>query len=185
VVFMDEVDGLLSSRSDLHRYASKREVLNELMAGWDGLLSDSSGVVVMAATNRPFDLDEAVLRRLPRRLMIDLPDEAGRSAILKMVLRDEQLADDVKLQVIAQQTPGYSGSDLKNICLHAAMNAVRDLVATSSKEHRVMLSQKHFIDAKKAIAPSIAEEADGLIQLRRWNAQYGEGAIRKVTHWGF
>lgn len=185
---MDEVDSLLSSRSDLFRYSSKREVLNELMAGWDGLLSnhENAGVLVMAATNRPFDLDEAVLRRLPRRVMIDLPDAPSREAILRLLLRDELLANDVNLSEMAKLMNGFSGSDLKNICMNAAMNAVREILAqTSDYLHRVTLHRRHFTKATKEMAPSISEEAEMLIQLRKWNSLYGENASRQKTNLGF
>lgn len=124
--------------------------MNEIMTEWDGVQSQNQGVIVMAATNRPFDLDNAVLRRVPRRLLgkqaegsglipqtsicnaVDLPDEAAREKILAMQLKDEQLGEDVALRSIAQRTKLYSGSDLKNLSIAAAMNAVREVVISSS-----------------------------------------------------
>jgi SpoVK/Ycf46/Vps4 family AAA+-type ATPase len=77
---MDEVDALLSARSDssFGRGAAHNVVLNEFMQEMDGLTSDEGRVIVIGATNRPFDLDDAILRRLPRRMLVDLPDAAGR-----------------------------------------------------------------------------------------------------------
>lgn len=87
------------------------------MQEMDGLSSAISNrdkrVVVVGATNRPFDLDDAILRRLPRRLLVDLPTKADRKAILRILLRDEMLADDIDLDKIAEQTESFSGSDLK------------------------------------------------------------------------
>jgi SpoVK/Ycf46/Vps4 family AAA+-type ATPase len=86
-------------------------MLTEFMQEMDGLLV--SNVIVIGATNRPFDLDDAVLRRLPCRLLVDLPNQQAREAILKIMLRDETLADDVDLAALAKRTDKYSGSDLK------------------------------------------------------------------------
>lgn len=92
----------------------------------DGLIS--SQVIFIGATNRPFDLDDAVLRRLPCRVLIDLPDKAARQEILRILLREETLARDVVLDGLANMTDGFSGSDLKNLCLVAAFTAVKDSI---------------------------------------------------------
>ena len=91
-----------------------RGVITEFMQEMDGLKSSKDDrVIVIGATNRPFDLDDAVLRRLPRRLLVDLPGEKEREEILKILLRDETLAPDLDLHVLAKKTAGFSGSDLK------------------------------------------------------------------------
>jgi SpoVK/Ycf46/Vps4 family AAA+-type ATPase len=99
------------------------EIINEFMAEWDGLLSQNHGITVMAATNRPYALDDAVLRRLPRRILIDLPDAAARMKILSLLLKDDVVS--VPLKDIALRCENYSGSDLKNMCMAAAMRALR------------------------------------------------------------
>jgi SpoVK/Ycf46/Vps4 family AAA+-type ATPase len=82
---------------------------------WDGLTTnDQERVVVLAATNRPQDLDDAVLRRLPRRMLVDLPNLQQREEILSVICRGEDLGPDVSLAEVARFTEGYSGSDLKN-----------------------------------------------------------------------
>jgi SpoVK/Ycf46/Vps4 family AAA+-type ATPase len=80
----------------------------------------------MVATNRPFDLDDAVIRRLPRRLLVDLPTQADRKEILRIHLKGEQLDESVDLADIAKRTPFYSGSDLKNIAVSAALACVKE-----------------------------------------------------------
>ena len=109
-----------------------RGVITEFMQEMDGLKSSTdNNVIVIGATNRPFDLDDAVLRRLPRRLLVDLPGELERRGmfsfsitkatgfpkiyleILKILLRDESLAADVSIETLAARTDSFSGSDLK------------------------------------------------------------------------
>ena len=98
--------------------------INQFLQEWDGM--EDQSVFLMVATNRPFDLDDAVLRRLPRRLLVDLPDTSSREAILRIHLKDEVLDSDVSLSALASETPFYSGSDLKNLAVAAAMAAVRE-----------------------------------------------------------
>uniref|UniRef100_A0A3Q7GDR1 AAA+ ATPase domain-containing protein n=1 Tax=Solanum lycopersicum TaxID=4081 RepID=A0A3Q7GDR1_SOLLC len=87
VVFVDEVDSMLGRRENPGEHEAMRKMKNEFMVNWDGLRTkDTERVLVLAATNRPFDLDEAVIRRLPRRLMVNLPDAPNRAKILKVIL---------------------------------------------------------------------------------------------------
>uniref|UniRef100_A0A0W0F194 AAA+ ATPase domain-containing protein n=1 Tax=Moniliophthora roreri TaxID=221103 RepID=A0A0W0F194_MONRR len=133
VVFIDEVDSLFGARSsrsggrDVHR-----AMLTEFMQCMDGLLSKDKGVIIVGATNRPYDLDAAILRRLPCRMLVDLPDERQRRNILQSHLKGEIL-DGVDLGRIASQTEGYSGSDLKNLCVSAAMEALKDCIGGLGK----------------------------------------------------
>ncbi|KAM2475584.1 hypothetical protein PS1_008163 [Malus domestica] len=114
VVFVDEVDSMLGRRENPGEHEAMRKMKNEFMVNWDGLRTkDKERVLVLAATNRPFDLDEAVIRRLPRRLMVNLPDAQNREKILRVVLAKEDLETDVDLEAVANMTDGYSGSDLK------------------------------------------------------------------------
>src|SRR5271163_3110761 len=86
VVFLDEVDAVFTSRghksTELH--GSARQVINQFMVEWDGISALDAGVLILGATNRPFDLDDAVLRRMPRRIFFDLPNEEDRHTILKL-----------------------------------------------------------------------------------------------------
>ena len=137
LVFLDEIDALFGARMSARESGgafAHRGVITEFMQEMDGLKSSQEDrVIVIGATNRPFDLDDAVLRRLPRRLLVDLPGEKERegefpfvffcgvhlpdlSAILKQLLHDEQLAQDVDVKSLAKKTEGFSGSDLKREC---------------------------------------------------------------------
>ena len=118
VVFIDEIDSLFGARMSSRETGgalAHRGVITEFMSEMDGLRSSSQDkrVIVIGATNRPFDLDDAVLRRLPRRMLVDLPGEKERKEILKILLRDENVAEDVNLDEMAKRTGDFSGSDLK------------------------------------------------------------------------
>ncbi|OMJ28366.1 Protein MSP1 [Smittium culicis] len=131
VVFIDEVDALFAARSGDQSTGYKREIINQFMSEWDGLTSSNknsnkSRVMVLAATNRPFDLDDAILRRLPRRILVDLPDETERKQIIELHLEGEFVSDDIDIEAIAKKAVHYSGSDLKNLCIAAALSAVRE-----------------------------------------------------------
>ena len=122
VVFIDEIDSLFGARMSSRETGgalAHRGVITEFMSEMDGLRSNSQEkkVIVMGATNRPFDLDDAVLRRLPRRLLVDLPGEKERKEILRILLREENVAEDVDLGEMAKRTGDFSGSDLKRASL--------------------------------------------------------------------
>lgn len=180
VVFIDEADSLLANRSIQNQRASHREHINQFLKEWDGM--EETNAFIMVATNRPFDLDDAVLRRLPRRLLIDLPLQEDRLAILKLLLKDETLDDGVDIQDYAKRTPNYSGSDLKNVCVAAAMAAVEEENIEAERyngsepfqyPHRRVLKQHHFEQALKNIPASINEDMVSLKAIRSFDEQYG------------
>ena len=130
VIFIDEIDSILGRRGEGEHEAT-RKCKNEFMTLWDGLTSkEYERVLVLGATNRPFDLDEAVLRRMPRRVLVDLPDLSNRIQILKIHLNDETISKDLDLKTIAEKTEGFSGSDLRQLCVAAAYIRLRDYIRT-------------------------------------------------------
>ncbi|GKA88531.1 putative adenosinetriphosphatase [Tanacetum coccineum] len=132
IVFVDEVDSL--HRVGVFEHEATRRMRNEFMAAWDGLRSkDSQRILILGATNRPFDLDDAVIRRLPRRIYVDLPDADNRSKILKIFLAKENVEPGFDVQSLANATEGYSGSDLKNLCIAAAYRPVQELLDEEKK----------------------------------------------------
>jgi cell division protease FtsH len=129
IIFIDELDAVGKSRSGATGFASNEEreqTLNQLLVEMDGFDS-GTGLIVMAATNRPEILDRALLRagRFDRQVLIDHPDVRGREAILKVHARRITLAQDVDLKMIAQRTPGMAGADLANVVNEAALASVR------------------------------------------------------------
>jgi SpoVK/Ycf46/Vps4 family AAA+-type ATPase len=105
-------------------------------------------VIVLAATNRPFDLDDAVLRRMPRRLMVDLPDAENRQKIIKVILAKEDLAPGFDFKAVADITEGFSGSDLKNLCIAAAYIPIREIL-DKEKDAPISVPVKKMKKSKK------------------------------------
>ncbi|KAF8021727.1 hypothetical protein BT93_G2005 [Corymbia citriodora subsp. variegata] len=192
IIFVDEVDSLLGARGGAYEHEATRRMRNEFMAAWDGLRSkDSERILILGATNRPFDLDDAVIRRLPRRLYVDLPDAENRKKILKIILGQENLEPGFEISKLASMTEGYSGSDLKNLCIAAAYRPVQELLEEEKKGSKNSsptprpLNLDDFQQSKSKVAPSVAYDAASMNELRKWNEQYGEGGSRRKSPFGF
>ncbi|XP_031121843.1 uncharacterized protein LOC116024943 [Ipomoea triloba] len=198
VVFVDEVDSMLGRRESPGEHEAMRKMKNEFMVNWDGLRTkDKERVLVLAATNRPFDLDEAVIRRLPRRLMVNLPDAPNREKILRIILAKEELSPNVDLEAIANMTEGYSGSDLKNLCVTAAHCPIREILEKEKKEKALAISENRPVPAlhnssdirplnmddlryaHEQVCASVSSESTNMTELLQWNELYGEGGSRK------
>ena len=127
IIFIDEIDAVGKRRdSSLSSNDEREQTLNQLLSEMDGF-DNHKGIVVLAATNRPETLDQALLRpgRFDRRIPVELPDLAGREAILKIHADDVKMEPGIDLGVVARSTPGASGADLANIINEAALRAVR------------------------------------------------------------
>ena len=129
IIFIDELDALGRARgavSPIGGHDEREQTLNQLLAELDGFDS-SSGLVLLAATNRPEVLDPALLRagRFDRQVLVDRPDKLGRVQILKVHIKKIRLAPQVDLEQVAQLTTGFSGADLANLCNEAALAATR------------------------------------------------------------
>lgn len=195
VVFIDEADAIFGSRTlARHRGSTHRELINQFLREWDGM--NDMSAFIMVATNRPFDLDDAVLRRLPRRLLVDLPTEQDRESILKIHLKNEQLDPSVDLSDLAHRTPFYSGSDLKNVCVAAALTCVREeyerkMNHTGDAPYQYppqrILTQAHFDSAVEEISASISEDMSSLDVIRKFDEKFGDrkGRRKRSTAWGF
>ncbi|MFN3997681.1 ATP-dependent zinc metalloprotease FtsH [Algoriphagus sp.] len=129
IIFIDEIDAIGRSRGKGQMPGSNDErenTLNSLLVEMDGFGTDS-GVIVLAATNRPDVLDSALLRagRFDRQISIDKPDINGREAIFKVHLKPIKIADDIDPKKLAAQTPGFAGAEIANVCNEAALIAAR------------------------------------------------------------
>ncbi|PKA63375.1 Katanin p60 ATPase-containing subunit A1 [Apostasia shenzhenica] len=208
IIFVDEVDSMLGQRTRVGEHEAMRKIKNEFMTHWDGLLTKpGERILVLAATNRPFDLDEAIIRRFERRIMVGLPSMESRELILKSLLSKEKV-EGLDYKDLATMTEGYSGSDLKNLCTTAAYRPLRELIqqerqrdtkrkqrveeakksteASENSEHNdeapIILRPLTMADmrqAKNQVAPSFASEGSVMNELKQWNDLYGEGGSRK------
>ncbi|OIW05626.1 hypothetical protein TanjilG_23412 [Lupinus angustifolius] len=193
IIFVDEVDSLLGARGGALEHEATRRMRNEFMAAWDGLRSkENQRILILGATNRPFDLDDAVIRRLPRRIYVDLPDAENRMKILRIVLAQENLVPSFEYDKLAKLTEGYSGSDLKNLCIAAAYRPVQELIEEEKKgisngTPSVLrpLNVDDFVESKAKVGPSVAYDATSMNELRKWNDMYGEDGSRTKSPFGF
>jgi cell division protease FtsH len=158
IVFIDEIDAIGQRRGGQVVSNDERDqTLNQLLSEMDGF-DMATGVVVMAATNRPETLDPALLRpgRFDRQVVIPLPTQGERRAILQVHARGKQLGPDVDLEVVARGTPGFSGADLANLVNEAAIFAVRagrEVLAAvdfSEARDRILLGRR---DSSNALLP--------------------------------
>mmetsp|Transcript_76682 Transcript_76682/g.216861 ORF Transcript_76682/g.216861 Transcript_76682/m.216861 type:complete len:581 (-) Transcript_76682:17-1759(-) len=135
VLFFDEIDSLLSHRGSSAEHEASRRFKSEFLIHMDGLLSDArpeaeqaGHLLVLATSNAPWDLDEALRRRLEKRIYVPLPDEAARLRMFEHHLKDIGLGEDVDMVALAARTDFYSGADIQLVCRDASMNPMRRAV---------------------------------------------------------
>ncbi|XP_023550197.1 ATPase family AAA domain-containing protein 1-like [Cucurbita pepo subsp. pepo] len=134
IIFIDEVDSFLGQRRTTDHEAMTN-MKTEFMALWDGFTTDQTArVMVLAATNRPSELDEAILRRLPQAFEIGIPDRRERAEILKVILKGERVESNIEYECVARLCEGYTGSDILELCKKAAYFPVRDLLDEEKKK---------------------------------------------------
>lgn len=167
VLFFDEIDSIAASR-DLMSIQG-HPVITQLLVELDGM-EDLNKVIVVAATNRPDQIDGALMRpgRLDRLIYIPPPDLESRLQILMIGLKDKPLFDDVDIWHIADKTEGYSGADLNALCYEAAMNLIR-----RANEPDPKISKEDFDFALKKIKPSITKEE--LVYFSEMKLRYSRG----------
>ena len=126
IIFIDEIDAIGGKRGESNSHSEREQTLNQLLVELDGM-AGREGILIIAATNRVDALDQALIRpgRFDRRVHVDLPDLAGRQAILKVHTTGMPLAGDVSLDEVARGTPGFSGADLANLVNEASLFAGR------------------------------------------------------------
>ncbi|HEX2546474.1 MAG TPA: ATP-dependent zinc metalloprotease FtsH [Ramlibacter sp.] len=147
IIFIDEIDAIGRARTGIMTgggHSEQEQTLQQILTEMDGF-SGREGIIVLAATNTPDVLDRALLRpgRFDRRVVVNLPDKSGREAILRVHVRKVPLDTDVRLEELAQATPGFSGADLQNLVNEAALLAAR--------RNEAAVKHKDFLDALEKI----------------------------------
>ncbi|KAG8193678.1 hypothetical protein JTE90_024041 [Oedothorax gibbosus] len=180
IIFIDEVDSLLNERKENEHEASRR-LKTEFLVEFDGLRSDGDErVLVMGATNRPQELDDAALRRFTKRVYVTLPNKETRIKLLeKLLAKQENSLSKADVRNIARLAEGYSGSDLTALAKDAALGPIRELKPEEVKS----------VDPKKMRTVSISDFQESLKKIRRsvavqsltfytqWNSEYGDVTI--------
>ncbi|KAI5645809.1 ATPase family associated with various cellular activities (AAA) domain-containing protein [Phthorimaea operculella] len=178
-IFIDEIDSLCSRRGSDSEHEASRRVKSELLVQMDGLGSASDEpakvVMVLAATNFPWDIDEALRRRLEKRIYIPLPTQEGREALLHINLREVKVDPEVDLRSIAKKLDGYSGADITNVCRDASMMSMRRKIAGLKPEQIKQL-------AKEELDLPVTKQ-DFVEAISKCNKSVSKGDIQKYLHW--
>ena len=174
VVFIDEIESILSKRKEDENDAMKR-LKTEFLIQFDGVgSSEENRVLIIGATNRPFDLDPAVIRRLPKRVYVGpFNDEEKKGFIKKIITQNKCNISDEEFMKIAKMCNNYSNSDLKELCREAAYEPLRELNSSSLKKVSE-LRPITFDDFNKAIRKVRGTLTEGILkQLEKWNQDFG------------
>ncbi|CAD8191998.1 unnamed protein product [Paramecium octaurelia] len=189
-IFFDEIDALGSKRGD-NDGDSARKVKTQMLIEMDGVSGASTGeerktVMCLAATNRPWDLDEALIRRLERRIYIPLPSVTGRKVLFEINLHSLKLSPNINWDQLVNRSDGYSGADIANVCREASMLPMRRKLKEEGGFQKlqqkyedisnvvdVPLEQKDFDEALKIVNKSVSSEY--LKEYENWMKDFGAG----------
>jgi len=179
VVFIDEIDSLLTQRKADENEASRR-IKTEFLVQLDGTGTSGRGrVLVIGATNRPHELDDAARRRFVKRLYIPLPEAPDREILLRTLLeKNSNVVNNREMKKLSVDTEGFSGADLKALCTDAALGPIRQLGARAldvAPGDVPPISYRHFRQALRGMNPSVAQ-ADLDVYLE-WNKTYGSKSL--------
>jgi spastin len=176
-IFIDEIDSMLQSRGSSNEMEGSRRLKTEFLVQMDGAGNDYSSyrVLIMGATNRPYDLDDAVLRRFPKRVLVPLPDVTTRHKLITSLLNDTRSEfSQVEWKKFAEMTENYSASDLSQLCKDMALAPIRDLGIRAlevSVDDLRPLNMGDAVECMKSIRASTTTSQ--LDKLFTWNTEFG------------
>lgn len=178
VIFIDEIDSLLSQRTD-GEHDSSRRIKTEFLVQLDGAATAAEDrILVVGATNRPQEIDEAARRRLAKRLYIPLPEAAARQQIVtNLMAREKNQLREVELESVVTATQGFSGADMTQLCREAALGPIRSIqlsdIATITADQVRPILYSDFQEALKTVRPSVSSKDLELYE--EWNKTFGCG----------
>ncbi|CAI9114069.1 OLC1v1014688C1 [Oldenlandia corymbosa var. corymbosa] len=187
-IFIDEIDSLCNARGASGEHESSRRVKSELLVQVDGVSNSATNedgtrkiVMVLAATNFPWDIDEALRRRLEKRIYIPLPNFESRKELIRINLKSIEVAADVDIDEVARKTEGYSGDDLTNVCRDASLNGMRRKIAGKTREEiknmpkdeisKDPVAMCDFLEALTKVQPSVS--AADIERHEKWFSEFG------------
>lgn len=194
IIFIDEIDAIGGQRGGNSEHEASRRVKTEFLVQMDGINSSFQGadsgekkiVLVLGATNNPWDLDDALRRRLEKRVYIPLPDAETRKELFKVCIKDIPLEEDVNNEKLAEITEGYSGADIRIVCRDASLMRLREKIdkgeikmseLKEAKEQKsdliaqIPVRQDDFVNALKKVNSSV--NAEQLERYAKWMSDFG------------
>ncbi|KAM3823087.1 fidgetin-like protein 1 isoform 1-T1 [Vipera latastei] len=178
VIFIDEIDSLLSQRGD-GEHESSRRIKTEFLVQLDGAATSSEDrILVVGATNRPQEIDEAARRRLVKRLYIPLPEVSARKQIVSCLMSKEHCSlTEEEIDLIVKKSDGFSGADMTQLCREASLGPIRSLqsldITTIRPEQVRTIAFQDFESAFKTVRPSVSSKDLELYET--WNQMFGSG----------
>ncbi len=207
-IFFDEIDSLAGSRGAANEHEASRRVKTELMVQMDGVsVEDESNagkegeeggeggdggdgsektpktVIVLAATNTPWDLDEALRRRLEKRIYIPLPDLEGRKELFLINMKNIELHPDVNLDELAERAQGYSGADVANVCRDAALMSMRRIMEQARKQGLTKEQMQAMLKEQKDALNTAVTHSDFVTALSKVNRSVSDNDLGKFIEW--
>ncbi|XP_059665398.1 uncharacterized protein LOC132311493 isoform X2 [Cornus florida] len=185
-IFLDEIDAIISQRGEgRSEHEASRRLKTELLIQMDGLTRTDELVFVLAATNLPWELDAAMLRRLEKRILVPLPEPEARRAMFEELLPSTPGEEELPYDILVERTEGYSGSDIRLVCKEAAMQPLRRVMALLEENQEVVpedelpkvgpIKHEDIKTALKNTRPSAHLHAH---RYEKFNADYGSQILQ-------
>jgi katanin p60 ATPase-containing subunit A1 len=196
-IFFDEIDSVAGSRGASNEHEASRRVKTELLVQMDGVGQDDDDiddeiepgqagkktVIVLAATNMPWDLDEALRRRLEKRVYIPLPDDIGRRELFRINMKDVEMDEDVNLDELAIRAEGYSGADIALVCRDASMMSVRRIMEQARKQGLSREQMQAMLKEQKQALNTAVSMADFVTALGKVSKSVSGQDLGRYAEW--